>query len=385
MSETCSSCGVSLKPNAKFCTSCGAATFVAAPISSTLHPPSWDQDAAATSRAIPVIFDRPALVVGGLIALALVIGAIIFLATRSSSSALACDPVSAASDPACAEANAPAIGTPVTMYVAADANVRPTPTAIGTAIIRQVPRGTPVSGILQPGTTDPSKLWLKLDDNSGSGFISAVNLSTVPRRPLAEKLDYYWAMPSDIQLQAEPEPGAALREIATAGTRYYVSGVTDNGFTEVKLKNGGVRYFPRVDEGGGADVAVAALKASSVAAPSSNTRMDERDMVRGVIGDQAIAAYTPPGSDDFTRIFYRNIRTGKACSAHLERDHVGYLPPMENKYDVSESVYYRQVALSNDVPCSKRLMIHFEYAMQAWSASWQENDEIVMQGILTPQ
>jgi hypothetical protein len=65
-------------------------------------------------------------------------------------------------------------GQESTYYIVAPANIRNRPTAIGTSISSQLPRGVAVAGTIEVGENG-SALWLRLAN--GSGYISATNLT----------------------------------------------------------------------------------------------------------------------------------------------------------------------------------------------------------------
>jgi hypothetical protein len=70
-------------------------------------------------------------------------------------------------------------------FAMTDANLRDKPTISGSAILGKLPRGSQVTGIIQPGSGVDGG-WLELSD--GNGFVALVNLSQIQPPVLVAQL-----------------------------------------------------------------------------------------------------------------------------------------------------------------------------------------------------
>lgn len=233
----CPACALGNLPTAKFCRHCGAAMDGSASASFTTSPDPAAPNADVWEADEPVRFWRRKGVIPGLAALLLVIVGLAWfmrpswLGTNNSPAAVS----SAARD------TPPLTGQQESLFVTADANVRDAPTAKGSAILHKVLRGTSVSGTMQIGTDGESR-WFKLTD--GRGFVGATNLASAAPPELSRVFDNMpWNVEGATELLIKPEAGSQIVARLTSGERTTLAGVTKNGYAEVKLKNGGVGYF----------------------------------------------------------------------------------------------------------------------------------------------
>lgn len=239
MQKFCLVCGAQLKPDARFCTGCGVA-ISAAPVETAQDvvpeaeadsSPAWDDEGYRPQRSLGVRIAVVAFVVAAL-AVAGYVGWTIWGNHRAADSAvLASGAASTANvDP----------GQVREMYVIADANVRGRPTSLGSKTVSKLVRGTKASGVMVIGA-DNETSWFKLTD--GNGFVWAVNLSYVEPPVLSRILNAEWSPSMNgIEIRAQADPNSAILDSANIGHKYFVSGITQNNFAEVKLDKGGVGY-----------------------------------------------------------------------------------------------------------------------------------------------
>jgi hypothetical protein len=240
MDKFCVGCGTKINAQEKFCGGCGQSiTESAAPAVNSLDAL---ETAAAHETTAPLVNRKSGLIAGGLVVLAAVTGFGLYAYTGAgktgvSSQSLGTTEGTTPDD----EANA------LVKYLIADANIRAHANAKDAAIVTKLKRGTMVIGSAKQGD-DPTSQWLKLSD--GRGFISLVNLSDIEPPKLATTLnDQSWFPTSDLTIKQAPDASSPAKTAAKAGNTYYLAGITENGFVEVKLGKGGVGYVSTADAG----------------------------------------------------------------------------------------------------------------------------------------
>ena len=126
------------------------------------------------------------------------------------------------------------------MFTMTEANIRDKATTVESSILGKLPRGSAVTGVLkigQDGTTD----WLQLAE--GKGFVAAINLSEIEPPAMVKMLDdKIWSTDNVIEIWAQPDSSALIDQVSE-GTKLTLSGLTENDYIEIKLKNGGVGYI----------------------------------------------------------------------------------------------------------------------------------------------
>jgi hypothetical protein len=128
-----------------------------------------------------------------------------------------------------------------TYYAATGARLRDRPTITGSSITGRVARGEAVSGSVVDGS-EAGQLWLQLAD--AKGYVNLVNLSENPapqlRRSFGEKK---FELADAAALLASPGRNGAVMARLAKGQTLTTSGITDNGFAEIILNQGGVGYI----------------------------------------------------------------------------------------------------------------------------------------------
>ncbi len=129
---------------------------------------------------------------------------------------------------------------PRQMFTMTEANIRDKATTVESNILGKLPRGSALTGVLkigEDGTTD----WLELAE--GKGFVAAINLSDIEPPVLVKTLgDKIWTADSAIEIWAQPDSSSLIDRVSE-GTKLTLSGLTDNDYIEIKLKNGGIGYI----------------------------------------------------------------------------------------------------------------------------------------------
>jgi hypothetical protein len=243
MTQFCISCGATLRPTVKFCTSCGVGVAEGTETSAGFEadiggttPQAVDADASSDPTS------KMPWIIGGSV-LALLVAYAIFMAFFAPKKSDVMDGADAAMSAAAAAASTnPAItGQAADMYIVADANVRDQPTAQGSSIVTKLMRGTKINGTLQIGA-DGTSAWMKLTD--GTGYIGAVNLNTNAPPKLAKAFaDMKWNVEESTDLHATPDANSAVVAHLNMRDQVTLAGVTENGFAEAKRSKGGVGYF----------------------------------------------------------------------------------------------------------------------------------------------
>ncbi len=289
MLQTCSSCGASLRPNAKFCNTCGSKVTFATPAIDATAPSDFSlntpnsppcpacgnhnnasarfcrhcgaamdgskpggTDAPSLSKTTfdtaehddwsdaPPFWKRPWFIAALLVVI--VAGCSGAWYVRNQPATLPCVGSDASSRPECAQAAEAAVtGESQEMFLVADANIRDQATAIASNVITKLLRGAKVSGVMQFGADGESR-WLKLSD--GRGFVGATNLSSSTPPELSRVFDNMaWNVEGATELLVRPEAGSQIVASLASGEGTTLAGVTTNGYAEAKLKQGGVGYF----------------------------------------------------------------------------------------------------------------------------------------------
>jgi len=236
MQKFCLQCASQLKPDARFCTGCGASVDAVSPASGDVvredgEVSAGDRDDGDYRPRRPRIV-KIAVVVALIAALAVggYFGWSAWSSRHNPDSALVAGAVPAIESP----------GLQREMYAIADANVRDKPTGTGSKAVSKLMRGTKISGVMVVGA-DNETSWFKLTD--GSGFVWAVNLSYTEPPVLSRILNSQWhPQMNGIDIRAQPDATSAILDIANIGHIFTVVGLTQNNFAEVKLDKGGVGY-----------------------------------------------------------------------------------------------------------------------------------------------
>ncbi|MFN3619307.1 SH3 domain-containing protein [Sphingorhabdus sp.] len=126
-------------------------------------------------------------------------------------------------------------------FAMTDANLRDRPTTTGSNILGKLPRGSQVTGTIQPGSGSDGG-WLELSD--GNGFVALINLSQNKPPVLTKSLnDQSWAADGLIDVWATTLPDSDLLDRVREGTKLTLVGTTADNFIEVKLDGGRYGYL----------------------------------------------------------------------------------------------------------------------------------------------
>ena len=126
-------------------------------------------------------------------------------------------------------------------FTMTEVNIRDKPTTSDSVILGKLPRGSQVTGVVQPGSP-PGDGWIELSD--GNGFVAMVNLSTSKPPELVTLLtDQSWVVDMPVDVWATTASDSALIDRARAGTMLKLVGLTADNFIEVKLPDGGYGYL----------------------------------------------------------------------------------------------------------------------------------------------
>ena len=126
-------------------------------------------------------------------------------------------------------------------FTMTEVNIRDKPTTSESVILGKLPRGSQVTGVVQPGSP-PGDGWIELSD--GNGFVAMVNLSTSKPPELVSLLtDQSWVVDMPVDVWATTASDSALIDRARAGTMLKLVGLTADNFIEVKLPDGGYGYL----------------------------------------------------------------------------------------------------------------------------------------------
>ncbi|WP_295496112.1 hypothetical protein [Sphingorhabdus sp. EL138] len=126
-------------------------------------------------------------------------------------------------------------------FAMTDANLRSKPTISGSDILGKLPRGSQVTGTIQPGSGVDGG-WLELSD--GNGFVALVNLSQNKPPALVKALnDQLWVADGLIDVWATTLADSNLLDRLREGAQLTLVGTTADNFVEVKLADGRYGYL----------------------------------------------------------------------------------------------------------------------------------------------
>lgn len=160
---------------------------------------------------------------------------------------------------------------------------------------------------------DGVSTWMRLSD--GSGFVSALNLSSVAPPVLATVYDdLSWTPPLAVPLFDRPDEASTLVSTSPAGNALTVAGLTANGFAEIKLESGRRVY-----------AVASAADLTQEAAGGLDLRMHDSGFTafyEGSDGDQVIyLSFTGPNTvaenGEVGWAMYQESASGPSCSSML--------------------------------------------------------------------
>ena len=126
-------------------------------------------------------------------------------------------------------------------FAMTEVNLRDRPSTAGSNILGKLPRGSQVTGTIQPGAT-PDGPWLQLSD--GNGFVALTNMSESRPPVLAKSLnDQSWVADGLIDVWATTLADSNLLDRLREGTKLTLLGTTADNFIEVKLADGRYGYL----------------------------------------------------------------------------------------------------------------------------------------------
>lgn len=217
MGKKCASCGSANPSKAAFCASCGQALAA-----KTARKPAMS--APNRKWRMPVVAVVTILAMAGLYFW-------LFIA----------DDLKRDADVLITEAgDAPTPGAQI-FFAMTEVNVRDRPSTVGSSILGKLPRGSQVTGTIQPGSA-PDGPWLKLSD--GNGFIARTNMSESRPPVLIKSLnDQSWVADGMIDVWATTLADSNLLDRLREGTQLTLAGTTADNFIEVKLADGRYGYL----------------------------------------------------------------------------------------------------------------------------------------------
>ena len=214
MGQSCASCGSANAVRALFCGQCGA-SLKARPTSRAAAKRSW----AMPGKALAIL-----LVFAGLYFWLFVL-----------------DDMQNGSVTPTAEQSTSATAAAQIFFTMTEANIRDKPSTSDSVILGKLPRGSQVTGLVQPGSP-PSGGWIALSD--GNGFIAMVNLSPSKPPELVTLLnDQSWIVDMPVDVWATTASDSALIDRARADTTLKLVGLTADNFIEVKLPDNRYGYL----------------------------------------------------------------------------------------------------------------------------------------------
>ena len=217
MSQVCASCGATSANQAAFCASCGRA----------LKPKMAAKSAKSAANRdwrMPFV---------GVVAV-LAMAALYFWLFIA-------DDLKRGSDMPTTEAGEASNPDAQIFFAMTDANLRSKPTISGSDILGKLPRGSQVTGTIQPGSGVDGG-WLELSD--GNGFVALVNLSQNKPPALVKALnDQLWVADGLIDVWATTLADSNLLDRLREGAQLTLVGTTADNFVEVKLADGRYGYL----------------------------------------------------------------------------------------------------------------------------------------------
>ena len=214
MGQSCASCGSANAVRALFCAQCGA-SLKARPASRATAKRSW----AMPGKALAIL-----LVFAGLYFWLFVF-----------------DDMQNGSVTPTADQSADATAAAEIFFTMTEANIRDKPSTSDSVILGKLPRGSQVTGLVQPGSA-PADGWIALSD--GNGFIAMVNLSPSKPPELVTLLnDQSWIVDMPVDVWATTAPDSALMDRVRADTTLKLVGLTADNFIEVKLLDNRYGYL----------------------------------------------------------------------------------------------------------------------------------------------
>ncbi len=225
--QFCSQCGLRLGDGARFCGVCGRDAYApATPPPIPIVPPASGADGMPPVMPPPSrapISRTPMIIAAIAIAASLAVTAYVLVIA----------PDDSVTEQAAEQTQ--------TRFVTAKANIRNRSAVTGSAIVGQVERGARLTGVLVAGP-DARYPWLELAD--GRGFVSSVNMAVQAPPALARSFaDVAWFAQGRTVLLAAPYESSSPVETVADRARVVLTGITANGFVEVKRSGGGVGYF----------------------------------------------------------------------------------------------------------------------------------------------
>ena len=217
MSQVCASCGATSANQAAFCASCGRA----------LKPKMAAKSAKSAAKRD---WRMPFVAVVAVLAMA-ALYFWLFIA----------DDLKRGSDMPTTEAGEASNPDAQIFFAMTDANLRSKPTISGSDILGKLPRGSQVTGTIQPGSGVDGG-WLELSD--GNGFVALVNLSQNKPPALVKALnDQLWVADGLIDVWATTLADSNLLDRLREGAQLTLVGTTADNFVEVKLADGRYGYL----------------------------------------------------------------------------------------------------------------------------------------------
>jgi hypothetical protein len=130
---------------------------------------------------------------------------------------------------------------PVTLYAATNVRLRDRPSLFESNIVGRQQRGDAVSGIVTNGTAGEES-WIDL--GRGRGFINLVNLRVSPPPKLQQRFgEKRIKLPGKASLLDEPGVNGSVLARLPQGRAVNLAGITDNGYLEILLEQGGTGYI----------------------------------------------------------------------------------------------------------------------------------------------
>ena len=135
-------------------------------------------------------------------------------------------------------APATVINPRVSLFVAADANVRDKPTVSGSNVVSKLKRGSEVKGDIVAGAKGDQ--WLKLEGQEA--YVSMINLMKDAPAILVSTSSTDATIKTRCSVLARAESGAPVKVTLDPGAKIKVTGLTEGGFAEFALPRGGSGY-----------------------------------------------------------------------------------------------------------------------------------------------